>query len=102
MVRFVNIGDQLTDGVNDFAFFDTCVSKFMEFGGEQVFESLEDFALFGSDDPRYERCLGLIPKDRASTEQQVQADSACDEVIPVPVVGAMVFRFGIPTLRRLT
>ena len=68
MVRFVNIGDQITDGVNDFAFFDTCVSAFMEFAGEQVFDSLEDFALFGSDDTRYDRCLALIPKDRAITK----------------------------------
>ena len=75
MVKFVNIGDQLTDGVNDFSFFDTCVSKFMEFGGEQVFDSLEDFALFGSDDPRYERCLALIPEDRAIIQQNVPPDN---------------------------
>lgn len=78
MVRFVNIGDQLTDVVNDFAFFDTCTSKFMEFGGEQVFESLDDFKLFGSDDPRYTRCLGLVPEDRASTEQANQPDNPCE------------------------
>lgn len=48
MIRFVDLGDQLTTGVapdNDhsFAFWDTVTDCFVEFTGCYVFDSLRDF-----------------------------------------------------------
>jgi len=61
VIRFVRIGDQINEGENEFSFFDTVTDAFITFEGSQVFDSLEDFALFAKDDPRYKRCLGLMP-----------------------------------------
>lgn len=62
MIRFVKIGDQINEGQNDFAFFDTVTDSFIDFDGGQVFEDKSHFELFAKDDPRYERCIGLMPK----------------------------------------
>ena len=43
MIRYVLIGDQINEGSNDFAFFDTAIDKFLSFNGCQIFESKEDF-----------------------------------------------------------
>jgi len=61
VIRFVRIGDQITEGGNEFSFFDTVTDTFINFVGSQVFDSLKDFEHFAKDDPRYERCLGLMP-----------------------------------------
>ena len=62
MIRFVYIGDQITCGSEEFAFFDTGTDTIMDFDGKQVFSSIEDFDLFAKDSEYYTRCKGLIPK----------------------------------------
>ena len=66
MIRYVYIGDQITDGSEEFAFYDTVNDKFMEFSGNQVFDTLDMFEEYGVNEPYYERCLRLIPKDKLS------------------------------------
>jgi hypothetical protein len=61
VIRFVHIGDQINEDQNDFAFFDTITNSFIDFNGGQVFDSKDHFDLFAKDDPRYERCIGLMP-----------------------------------------
>ena len=48
---------------------------------------------------KYDVEFSLSP---ANIQQQVQPDSASEPVIPIPVTGKMVFRFGTPTPRRVT
>ncbi len=61
MIRFVHIGNQINEGENEFCFFDTINMKCIEFCGEQVFDSLEDFKFFSEHD-LYNRCERLIPQ----------------------------------------
>lgn len=42
MIRIVRIGDQIIEGCDDFAFYDTVTDKFLVFDNEQLFGSLED------------------------------------------------------------
>lgn len=42
MIRFVRIGDQINDGEDAFAFFDTVMDQFVEVNGEHVWSSRED------------------------------------------------------------
>lgn len=68
MVRFVFIGDQICEGEKDFAFFDTAVDSFIEFDGESVFGSLEEFIgcynEVQSPHSILERFTSLIDKDK--------------------------------------
>jgi hypothetical protein len=43
MIRFLNLKNQICEGQNDFAFFDTVSDTILTFGDEQVFSSLQDF-----------------------------------------------------------
>ena len=63
MIRYVNIGAQINEGEDAFAFFDTITNRFIEFDGEQVFESTIDFA-FHKNHSLYSRCNGLTPKEK--------------------------------------
>lgn len=45
MIRFLNLKDQICEGQNDFAFYDTVSNTICSFGeqGEQVFSSVAEF-----------------------------------------------------------
>ena len=43
MIRFINLGEQILEGYNYFAWFDTLTVKFEEYNGSQVWESWEEF-----------------------------------------------------------
>jgi hypothetical protein len=70
MIRFIRIGDQISEGHDDFAFWDTVRDCFIDFGGDTVFDSVVDFeeavsCLTGFEHdslPRdcVERCRGFI------------------------------------------
>ena len=59
MIRFIYIGDQIMEGERDFAFFDTVTDTFLDFDGDQVFASIEEFEAAASGE-LLARCLGLI------------------------------------------
>lgn len=42
MIRHIRLTDQVNDGANDFAFFDTVVGRFIEIGGRHLFADLAD------------------------------------------------------------
>jgi hypothetical protein len=69
MIRYVHIGNQIylsdANSVESFAFFDTIVSRFVEFDGEQVFDTVEDLLSAYDADPSdvdINRLLALMPK----------------------------------------
>ncbi len=43
MIRFLNLKNQISEGKNDFAFFDTISDTILTFGDENVFSSLQEF-----------------------------------------------------------
>lgn len=43
MIRFLNLKNQIDEGVADFAFFDTVNGLICSFDGQEVFSDLEDF-----------------------------------------------------------
>lgn len=43
MIRFLNLKNQIINGVPDFAFYDTIDDRIMQFNGVQVFDSREEF-----------------------------------------------------------
>lgn len=43
MIRFLNIKDQICEGQNSFAFYDTISDTILEFDGDQVFDTLNEF-----------------------------------------------------------
>lgn len=45
MIRYIKIGDQISVGENEFAFYDTVVERFYEFSGMQVWNSVDEFIL---------------------------------------------------------
>ena len=58
MIRFIDLGDQILEGMREFAWFDTVVDRFIEFNGTHVWDSWEDFesdAEGDEDMDRYER-----------------------------------------------
>lgn len=65
MIRFIKIGSQIIEGENQFAFYDTVVDSFIEFGGNHVFDSIKDFTeCFRSTNPgesidRFTRLINL-------------------------------------------
>lgn len=67
MIRFIDLGDQITDGYNEFSFYDTTIEKFREFQGVQIWGSVEDFTKDYEGD-ELERYLRLIPNDWISNE----------------------------------
>ncbi len=58
MIRFINLGDQITDK-NRFAFYDTITDKFCEFNGSQSWDNVADFKkdFEGDDIDRYQRLI---------------------------------------------
>jgi hypothetical protein len=62
MIRFIDLGDQIIDDCNEFAFYDTTIDKFREFQGIQTWSSIEDFKS-DYDGDELDRYLRLIPKD---------------------------------------
>lgn len=60
MIRFINLTNQIIQGVKEFAFFDTVTDKFVEFSGSQTWITIEDFKqdYIGEEIERY---LKLIP-----------------------------------------
>ncbi len=62
MIRFISIGNQIIDGQNEFAFYDTVTDTFKVFGGISTWSSLKEFTecYEGSE---IERFLNLIPKN---------------------------------------
>lgn len=66
MIRYVYIGDQITEGSKEFAFFDTITDRFLTFDGCQVFEGKEELKelLFTTNNPDLlKRCFALIPEE---------------------------------------
>lgn len=76
MIRFLNLKNQIDEGSNDFAFYDTVHGRICTFDGIDVFDSLEDFtsAFWKSFEKKMvsrdfiqrqylERYLSLIPED---------------------------------------
>jgi len=70
MIRFLNLKDQICEGSNDFAFYDTVSNTICSFGeqAEQVFSSIEGFKYEFGDEQKgttrpLSRFLGLIPDD---------------------------------------
>jgi hypothetical protein len=64
MIRFVYIGDQITEGNHDFAFFDTVHDEFMSMQGETVWGSVDEFKNYNDKmipKEKLERCMNLIP-----------------------------------------
>ena len=43
MIRFLNLKNQICEGQNEFAFFDTISDTILTFGDEQIFSSLQEF-----------------------------------------------------------
>jgi len=67
MIRYICIGDQIAEGANDFAWFDTVRDVFQVFNGEQVWSEWEDFTKdyvfhFGSTDgiSRYKKLFPTV------------------------------------------
>ena len=44
MIRFLDLKGQIEDNYTSFAFFDTICGQILKFDGENVFDSLENFA----------------------------------------------------------
>lgn len=65
MIRYIHIGDQICEGNNDFAFFNTITDAFISFSGEQVFSNMDDFILYAKGTPYFDRCVLLIPYARS-------------------------------------
>lgn len=67
MIRFLNLKDQICEGENHFAFFDTISDTILTFGNEQVFSSLDEFEEAYkesySDTRPLTRFISLIPDD---------------------------------------
>jgi hypothetical protein len=77
MIRFLNLKNQICEGQNDFAFFDTVSGTICSFGeqGEQVFSSVGEFQYAygkgqGGTTRPLARFLSLIPKDYFGNESQ--------------------------------
>jgi len=70
MIRFIDLKNQICDGVNNFAFYDTITDTFCVFGEEdqQVFDSIDEFTNVYDKEKEGDlrplsRFLNLIPTD---------------------------------------
>ena len=75
MIRFVYIGSQISSNERQFAFYDTVQDRFLDFKGDQVFSSLEDFKTSAKNHKLYERCLRLLPVNGLLKEDLVNASN---------------------------
>jgi hypothetical protein len=70
MIRFIDLGKQIAPDPNDpewmreFALYDTLEARFLDFGGQVVFDSREDLIEnIDDNDPGYvKKILGLLPE----------------------------------------
>lgn len=66
MIRFLNLKDQITEGVCSFAFYDTVMDEIMDFDDMEVFDTLEEFEQWYSvanTSIPFDRFTSLIPKN---------------------------------------
>lgn len=75
MKRFIDIGEQTGnthEGIKEFAFFDTIIDEFEEFGGSCTWDTREnfisDYEEKNNGEP-IERYLGKIPSDWQTKEE---------------------------------
>jgi len=65
MLRYVYIGDQVIEGGEQFAFFDTVADSFLEYGGDTVFDGFDDLVeVYDADkytQHDWSRLLALMP-----------------------------------------
>lgn len=59
MIRFVDLNDQIVEGVHEFAFYDTVTDTFVDFDGSQTFDSIKSFESYCPKE-KQERFLKLI------------------------------------------
>ncbi len=64
MIRYIHIGGQITEGDNDFAWFDTVTDRFLEFNGTHVWGSWNEFTNDYGDGniAKFLRFMALYPK----------------------------------------
>lgn len=43
MIRFIDLGDQIVEGTREFAWWDTVTDTFLQFSGEQTWETWDQF-----------------------------------------------------------
>jgi len=43
VIRFIDLGDQILEGTREFAWWDTITDEFLEFSGDQAWETWKDF-----------------------------------------------------------
>ena len=63
MIRFIYIGDQITDGSKDFAFYDTVTDHFVSVDGQFVFENTQDLIHASVDSKQLARLIRLVPAE---------------------------------------
>lgn len=70
MIRFIDLSDQICEGTNEFAFWDTTVDRFCNFNGSQTWETVEQFIMDFEEEKlpvrhsiELKRYLSLIPND---------------------------------------
>ena len=68
MIRFIDLGNQIMDDYNEFSFYDTTIEKFVEFQGNQTWDSIEDFTN-DYEGKELDRYLKLIPDDWTNNEK---------------------------------
>lgn len=84
MIRFIQLGDQITESNNDFAFYDTVTETFCTFSGFQRWNSVEEFYQdYDGDD--VERFLNLIPKNWRCYWQDVKITILGQEIDVAPI-----------------
>lgn len=68
MIRFIDIGDQIMDECQAFAWYDTVTDSFIECSSDQVWDSWEEFVVSHEWEPNprppLERFRSLFPKIR--------------------------------------
>lgn len=86
MIRFVLIGDQIIEGENEFAFFDTVGDNFVSFDGDYVFSDIDDFNEIGRfcDKTLFERCYNLIPDEIKNKENNLNTNKVNEELSLIP------------------
>jgi len=67
MKRFINLQDQILQGMHEFAFYDTCTCEFETFNDSCTWESIYDFINdmreAGEPEDQIKRRIGLIPSN---------------------------------------